>query len=53
MASSLSNLVDNFAKITHEMKSKYEHHHENVKRVELNIKTVESAVWNTQRLKMI
>ena len=36
MASSLSNLVDNFAKITHEMKSKYEHHHENVKRVELN-----------------
>ena len=52
MARSSSNLVNNFAKGNHKIKSKCGHDNKNVERMELYRKIV-SAALNTQALKMI
>ena len=53
MASSSSNLVNNFAEGFHKIKCKYGHiGKKNVKRVELNTKIVNTAL-NIQTLKII
>ena len=51
MASTLSNLVNNFAEGIHEIKYKNEHDNKNVKRVELKTKIV-SAFLNSKSLKI-
>ena len=52
MASSLSNLVNNFAEEIHKIKCKYEHNDKNVNLAELNINIV-TVFLNIQTLKMI
>ena len=52
MASSVSNLVDNFAEGIHKIKCKYGHDNKRMKCVELNTK-IACVVLNTKRLKMI
>ena len=52
MASSLSNLVNNFSEGIHRIKYKYRHDDKNLKHVELNI-SIATVFLNTQILKMI
>ena len=52
MASSLSNLVNNYSAEIHRIKCKYGHDDKNVKLVELNI-SIATVFLNTKILKMI
>ena len=52
MATSLSNLVNNFSEWIHKIKCKFGHDDKNVKLVELNI-SIATVFLNIQTLKMI